>query len=64
MTYFAKFKLLTNCHYGFRPNLSTELALIEFTDKIKQLIDKGYWVGAVVIDFTKAFDTINHAILF
>lgn len=41
-----------------------ELALIEFTDKIKQLIDKGYWAGAVFIDFTKAFDTINHAILF
>lgn len=64
MAYFAKFNLLTNCQFGFRPNLSTEVALIEFTDKIKQLIDKGQWAGAVFIDFTKAFDTINHKILF
>lgn len=64
MSYLNKFEMLTSKQFGFRPNYSTEQALITFTDAIKSLIDKGHWAGALFIDFTKAFDTINHNILF
>lgn len=64
MNYLLKFKLLAHQQFGFRPNYSTELALIEFTDRVKQFIDNGFFAGAVFLDFTKAFDTINHTILF
>lgn len=64
MKYLEKFNLLTPRQFGFRPKFSTELALIEFTDQIKNLIDSGCWAAAIFIDFTKAFDTINHRILY
>lgn len=64
MNYLNKFNILTPHQFGFRSNYSTEHALIEFTDTIKKFIDNGSWGGAVFIDFTKAFDTINHIILF
>lgn len=64
MKYLTKFKLLTQRQFGFRPNYSTELALIELTDFIKQGLDNQLFVGAVFIDLTRAFDTIYHNILF
>lgn len=61
--YFDKFNLLSPHQFGFRPGFSTEHALISFTDTIKRAIDMGHIVGAIFVDFTKAFDTINHTIL-
>lgn len=63
-SYLNKFNLLTPRQFGFRPGLSTNLALIALTDYIKLEIDNGKFVGGIFIDFTKAFDTINHDILF
>ena len=34
-----------------------------FTDKILSAMDKGQLTGAVFIDLTKAFDTVDHSIL-
>ena len=33
-----------------------------FTDKSRQVMDQGKLTGAVVIDFQKAFDTVEHSI--
>ena len=64
MTYLTKFNLLCHQQFGFRQGRSTELALIHFIENIKQSINDSLVVGAVFIDLTKAFDTINHKILF
>ena len=42
---------------------STTMALIEFSDNIHRLLDDGNYVIGIFIDFTKAFDTVDHKIL-
>ena len=48
---------------GFRPQHSTLTALINITEDWYEAIDKGNYVGLVMIDLKKAFDTVNHDIL-
>lgn len=62
--YLQKINLLYPRQFGFRPEYSTNLALIALTDIIKSKIDEGIFVGSVFIYFTKAFDAINHNTLF
>ena len=37
--------------------------MIEFSDNIHQQLDFGNYVISIFIDFTKAFDTVDHDIL-
>lgn len=62
--YLTKFNLINSCQFGFRSGSSTSLALISLLDYVKHSLDKSLFVGSVFLDFTKAFDTINHDILF
>lgn len=62
--YLNKFNLLKPHQFGFRAVSSTSLALLSLTDYIRKSIDSGLLVGSVFLDFTKAFDTINHNALF
>ena len=59
-----KNKILSPKKFGFRPKLSTEIALTHFTDAILEQMDKGQLTGAVFLDLSKAFDTVDHTILF
>lgn len=61
--YLSKFNILSTHQFGFRTGYSTNLALLSFTDNIKHAIDAGNYAGALFIDLTKAFDSINHNIL-
>ncbi|CAB4021088.1 Hypothetical predicted protein, partial [Paramuricea clavata] len=42
---------------------STEHAIVEITDNFKKAIDKNLYTCGVFLDFSKAFDTVNHQIL-
>ena len=55
--------LLNDCQGGFRHGISTINKIAELTDDIYKAMDSKETTVAVFIDFKKAFDTVNHAIL-
>ena len=57
-------EILTEDQHGFRRNHSTSSAIFEFLKDIYENIRKKEVMGCVYIDYQKAFDTINHNILF
>uniref|UniRef100_A0A0K8R810 Putative outcast ele5 orf1-h 1e-40-j 4 n=1 Tax=Ixodes ricinus TaxID=34613 RepID=A0A0K8R810_IXORI len=58
-----KHNLLTPAQFGFRKGRSTELALLEQKEYILKNFEEKKQVLGVFVDFTKAFDFINHNIL-
>ena len=62
--FIEKHKILYLYQYGFRKNYSTCLALIDIVDKIKNALDQNDYVMGIFLDITKAFDSINHGILY
>jgi len=54
-------KLLTSSQFGFRSGRSTQQAATAFFDSIRRDVDKGNFVGAIFVDLTKAFHTLNHS---
>ena len=55
--------MLYKSQYGFRKLHSTELAALEFADKIVSNLEQGKLPLAIFLDLSKAFDTIDHKIL-
>ena len=49
--------------YGFRKGHSTELASLELVNRLLSKMDKGGVPLAILIDLSKAFDTLDHDIL-
>ena len=62
ISFINKHNLLFNFQFGFREGHSTNLALIYLVDKISNSLDMGEYVLGLFLDFTKAFDTVNHDI--
>ena len=61
--YFERNKLIYGSQYGYRKSHSTETACLELVDKLHKQLDTSQSPFCVFIDLSKAFDTINHAIL-
>nr|CAH7729450.1 unnamed protein product [Callosobruchus chinensis] len=55
--------LLPQCQSGFRQGYSTVTALAQVTDDIIKQCDEGNSTALVLLDFSKAFDTIDHELL-
>ncbi len=55
--------LLSNCQHGFRPNLSTESALLKVTDAIYRNMDKKMISLLTLCDLSEAFNSVSHSIL-
>ena len=56
-------KILSSSQSGFRHGHSTDTAVICVSDFILKELGKGKYVGAVLVDLKKAFDTVDHQIL-
>ena len=52
-----------NLQFGFRKKHSTNPALIEITESIRNALDNKKYACGIFIDLQKAFDTVNHYIL-
>ena len=56
--------VLYSYQFGFRTNHSTSSALMNCIETISQTMDSGNYACSVFIDLQKAFDTVDHNILF
>ena len=63
VAFFDEMKIIYNFQFGFRKEHSTSIALMLLVDKILKALHEGEYVLGVFIDFSKAFDTVNHSIL-
>ena len=61
--YINENKLLYKYQFGFQTGKSTHMALIVLLHKISEALDRGECVIWVFLDFSKAFDTVDHSIL-
>ena len=48
---------------GYRKKFCTEYTLVSMIEKWKDKLDKGGFAGGILMDLSKAFDTINHELL-
>ena len=63
MDYIESNNLLSESQHGFRPHLSTETALLKVTEKIYYNMDNKKISLLMLLDLSKAFDSISHDIL-
>ena len=61
--FIEKHNILYDCQFGFRDKHSTTHATLLIADKIQQAIEAGQYSCGIFLDFSKAFDTVNHSIL-
>ena len=63
LDYLESNKMLTNAQHGFRQNLSTETALLTVTNSLYENIEKKKISLLILLDLSKAFDSVSHPIL-
>ena len=61
--FFNKFDLFYSDQYGFLSKKSTTDAIIRFTDECYDILNDRKSLISVYLDFSKAFDTIDHELL-
>ena len=60
--YLTDSNILYSHQSGFRKQFSTDTCLINLMDYINNSISEGDYVGMVLLDLQKAFDTFNYYI--
>ena len=61
--FLEKNNVLSEKQFGFRSGHSTQQAILSIIDRIQRAIDHRNYSCGIFLDFSKAFDTINHNIL-
>ena len=62
-TYCLSNGIIPDSEFEFREKSSCEYALIAALDSWMTSVDNGEFVGALLIDLSKAFDTVSHQLL-
>jgi len=55
--------ILPKTQSGYRPGYGCSVALLDLIDDICRALDDGELTALVLLDYSKAFDTINHSLL-
>ena len=61
--YLDHYKVLFSYQFGFRKSHSTYMAFMVLIDKLTRALDDGKCVVGILLDFSKALDTVDHDIL-
>ena len=61
--FISKNKIINDSQYGFRPNMSTAMALSDIAENITSALDNKKFTIVVFIDLKKAFDTTDYKLL-
>ena len=56
-------KILSSSLLGYRKGFGAQTALLGLVEKWKASLDEKGYAGTVLVDLSKAFDTINHELL-
>ena len=62
LQFLEKNNVLFEHQFGFRKGYSTEQAILEITENLNDAIDNKLITCGLFLDFSKAFDTVNHQI--
>ena len=60
MDHLDRHHVLTDNQHGFRRGRSCETQLAGLVDDLAQILDRKSQAGLVILDFSKAFDTVPH----
>ena len=60
MSYLAQNNLLFHNQHGFRSRVSCETKLIQFSQDLYDTLNQGGQTDVIVMDFSKAFDKVDH----
>nr|CAI5869801.1 unnamed protein product [Callosobruchus analis]CAI5869804.1 unnamed protein product [Callosobruchus analis] len=61
--YLDSYKILPQHQSGFRKGYSCSTALLKVTDDIMEATDRNELTALALLDYSKAFDTLNHELL-
>ena len=61
--FFNKTNIFSHFQFGFREKHTTTHAILHFIDKLGTALDNHLHTIGIFLDFSKAFDTVDHRIL-